>query len=243
MSTSTKQVWALISHSTTVYGLIPVSAGAAIGYEISRIAGLPAAIGLLIALGVAAFSFAIIRFSPSRKAGYWVIALALLGSTAWAVHQYDQYSVSYQDVEVGLIPLDPDGMLAVGLTVTPMFGNENNFDLWYEADRHLTTVTGPNGQQISNSDQEKRTGRAYKKLAFSIPDSPIRFTNPMYSHQINGGNIDYHFCYGRTKDKLTKSLTFKASYTIVFDEKGPHAKVHFNQFKQGQCGGGLLPFN
>ena len=96
------------------------------------------------------------------------------------------------------------------------FHNRNDFDVWVKVDRRISSVDGATSPEDSGTLIERVKSQSH----FGIPDEPIQFPRPLYPAQVASGTFDYHLCYGRTRESMTKGFTIAGTFRTQFEDGG-----------------------
>lgn len=227
------RVRSLYGNTTAIVGLPIVSfiVSAAIGY----FEGLHAAELLMVALVTAAAALGILKWAENRILAYAIIGGLLSAAIVWAAWRHNQQMQDYRlipaSIELGLQPYDTEHTMVAAVVVGADFNNNNDFDIWYSADRHLTSLNG----RVPEGDTSPVEGMVRRQSGVGIEDGNIQFDQPLPTYGLAKGTVDYHMCYGRSKGHFDKGLEFIANFTPIWDGKVMRTQITSHQIKESKC--------
>lgn len=198
------------------WSLLPPSGVAIVAGAFAVVAELEAWKVVLVGLAGLATAFLVNRYAPSRTVAWVSICTLIAAAAGLSYRQHQSFKLDFYDVRIGLFPFTLDRSKAAGAAVQVRFENRNDFDVWVKSDRRISSVNGTTSPTSSEVFVEK----VRSSSLFGIPDEPVRFPQPLYAAQVAEGTFDYHLCYGRTEDSMTKGFTIAGSFATQFDGNG-----------------------
>lgn len=231
MDASLRLWWDRASHASTAWGFLPSGLVSLVSAGLSYYAALPASLSLAVGLVSFAAAAVIFRFVP--KPYSWISVTALVGVALWiGVSRYNDYKITFDGIEVGLVPFTIDRQLAGGAAVSVVVYNPNAFSIWVRVDRNTSILEGMAADVGELSDVvEIRPDTAVATAARGVI-----FKSPMRPEEIAAGRIDYQLCYGRSRDRLTKGLLIQGDYGVRFSlDQGITPVLSANAVRDNSC--------
>lgn len=227
--------WTWFSNATTAYGVLPSAGVALVTGGLAYFGELSAAVIVVIGLLAFAAALAIFRYSPSIRNAWFGIGIILalgLALAIWQSYKLERdYKLDFDEMRLGLIPLNLNRSMAQGATVEATFINPNDFDIWLKSDRRISSIN----IRTSGTDAGIHIEKIRRLSRFVIADEPIEFGQPLNEAEVAEGSLDFHICYGKSKDAMTKSLTIAGTFATQFESGKIMAAFHETMRKEGLC--------